>query len=144
MKGETLQTRLSRFLLSYRITAHAMMGLSPAELMLSGRLRSALDLLMPCVKIKVQQKQLKQKETHDTNRILRNFFSGDNIFIRNYYYSPKGIPAVIQSISGSVSYIVIVGRGQTMKWQVDQVRARLTDTVFELEPESDLVFLSRH
>ncbi|XP_033992114.1 uncharacterized protein K02A2.6-like [Trematomus bernacchii] len=45
MKGETLQTRLSRFLFSYRITPHATTGVSPAELMMSRRLRSALDLM---------------------------------------------------------------------------------------------------
>lgn len=53
IKGDTLQTRLSRFLFSYRITPHATTGLSPAELMMSRRLRSAFDLLMPDVKTKV-------------------------------------------------------------------------------------------
>ncbi|XP_061131311.1 uncharacterized protein K02A2.6-like, partial [Syngnathus typhle] len=47
MKEGTIQTRLSRFLFSYRITPHATTGLSPAELMMSRRLRSALDLVVP-------------------------------------------------------------------------------------------------
>lgn len=41
MKGETVQTKLSRFLFSYRITPLATTGLSPAKLMMSWRLRSA-------------------------------------------------------------------------------------------------------
>lgn len=89
IKGDTLQTRLSRFLFSYRITPHATTGLSPAELMMLRRLRSAFDLLMPDVKSKVQQKQLKQKQTHDTNRTVRSFSPGDNVFVRNYSYGPK-------------------------------------------------------
>ncbi|XP_039456715.1 uncharacterized protein K02A2.6-like [Oreochromis aureus] len=68
VKGDTLQTRLSRFLFSYRITPHATTGLSPAELMMSRRLRSVLDLLMPDVKTKVQHKQLKQKENQTGRR----------------------------------------------------------------------------
>ncbi|XP_041651122.1 uncharacterized protein K02A2.6-like [Cheilinus undulatus] len=78
MKGGTLQTKLSRFLFSYRITPHATTGVSPAELMMSRRLRSTLDLLIPDVKSKVQRKQLKQKQTHDTNRKLRCFEPGDD------------------------------------------------------------------
>ncbi|XP_033988673.1 uncharacterized protein K02A2.6-like [Trematomus bernacchii] len=136
MKGETLQTRLSRFLFSYRITPHATTGLSPAELMMSRRLRSALDLLLPDVKTRVQQKQLKQKQSHDTNRKLRSFSPGDKVFIRNYSYGPKWIAAVIESSSGPVSYTVIIGSGQVVKRHVDQVRARLTDTV-PLEPVLD-------
>lgn len=38
VKGDTLQTRLSRFLFSYRITPHATTDLSTAELMMSRRL----------------------------------------------------------------------------------------------------------
>ncbi len=84
IKSDTLQTRLSRFLFSYRITPHTTTGLSPAELMMSRRLRSALDVLLPDVKAKVQQKQLKQKKNHDTKKRLRSFAPGDNVFVRNY------------------------------------------------------------
>ncbi|KAL3988098.1 5-hydroxytryptamine receptor 3 [Sarotherodon galilaeus] len=117
VKGDTLQTRLSRFLFSYRITPHATTGLSLAELMMSQRLRSVLDLLMP------------DKENHDTKKRLRSFTPGDKVFIRNYSYGPKWIPAVIVRASGPVSYIVTIGSGQTVKRHVDQVRARVADTV---------------
>ena len=129
IKGETTQTRLSRFLFSYRITPHATTGLSPAELMTSRRLRSVFDVMLPDVKTKVQNKQLKQKLAHDTNKRLRNFLPGDKVYIRNYSYGPKWIPAVIQDGSGPLSYTVVVGGGQIMKRHVDQVRARLSDTV---------------
>ncbi|KAI3360353.1 hypothetical protein L3Q82_014654, partial [Scortum barcoo] len=138
MKGETLQTRLSRFLFSYRITPQTTTGLSPAELMMSWRLRSALDLLMPDVKTKVQQKQLKQKKTHDTNRKLRRFTPGDKVFIRNYSYGPKWIPGVVKRSLGPVSYTVIIGSGQVVKRNVDQERARLADTAPSSESENDL------
>ncbi|KAI3356530.1 hypothetical protein L3Q82_017741 [Scortum barcoo] len=88
MKGETLQTRLSWFLFSYRITPHAT--------------------------------------------------TGDKVFIRNYSYGPKFIPAVVMRSSGPVSYTVITGSGQVVKRHVDQVRARLADTAPSSEPENDL------
>uniref|UniRef100_A0A3B3B4L9 Gypsy retrotransposon integrase-like protein 1 n=1 Tax=Oryzias melastigma TaxID=30732 RepID=A0A3B3B4L9_ORYME len=129
IKGDTLQTKLSRFLFSYRITPHATTGLSPAELMMSRRLRSAFDPLMPDVKTRVQKKQLKQKEIHDTKKTLRSFGPGENVFVRNYSYGPKWIPAVVLGSSGPVSYNVSIGNGGTMKRHVDQVRARLQDIV---------------
>ena len=78
---------------------------------MSGRLRSAFDLLMPDVKTRVQQKQLKQKENHDTKKGLRRFAPVDNVFIRIYSYGPKGIPAFVAS--SSVSYNVTIGSGAT-------------------------------
>lgn len=141
VKGETVQTRLSRFLFSYRITPHATTGLSPAELMMSRRLRSASDLLMPDVKTKVQQKQQKQKENHDTKKRLRRFAPGDKVFIRNYSFGPKWIPASLASSSGPMSHTVTIGSRQTMKQHVDQVRARLQDTV-PSEPDTELELLS--
>lgn len=61
-------------------------------------------MLIPDVKTRVQQKELKQKENHDTKKRLRRFAPGDNVFIRNYSYGPKWIPAVIiVSSSGPVS-----------------------------------------
>lgn len=95
---------------------------------------------MPDVKTRVQQTQLKQKENHDTKKRLRRFAPGVSVFIRNYSYGPKWIPAVVVSSSGPVSYTVTIGSGQTIKRHVDQVRARLTDHVpHELDTELKLL-----
>lgn len=141
IKGDTLQTTQSRFLFSYRIIPHTTTGLSPAELMMSRRLRLALDILLPDVKAKVQQKQLQQKKNHKIKKRLRSFTPGDHVFVRNYSYGPKWIPAVIASSSGPVSYTVTLGNGQTVKRHVDQVRVGLTGSApseldIELEPLS--------
>lgn len=137
MKGETVQIKLSRFLFSYCITPHATTGLSPAELMMSRRLRSALDLILPDLSKKVQQKQLQQKHDHDKNSKLRSFATGDSVLVGNYSYGPKWIPAVVQSSLGPVTYTVSLGSGQTMKRHVDQVRAGLTAAASNLEPNKD-------
>ena len=48
-EGESvsLQRRVSRFLLRYRVTPHTTTQLSPAELMMGRKLRTRLDLLRP-------------------------------------------------------------------------------------------------
>ncbi|KAJ8356575.1 hypothetical protein SKAU_G00193690 [Synaphobranchus kaupii] len=93
-------------------------GLSPAEMLMSRPLRSAYDLL------KIQQKQLIQKEQHDKTAKLRQFMPGEAMYARNYGLGPKGIPATVESPSGPVSYTVLLGNGQRMRRHVDQVRAR--------------------
>ena len=55
--SDLLQTRLSRFLLQYRITPHSATETSPAELLLGRRLRTQLDLVLPDMTTKVQKKQ---------------------------------------------------------------------------------------
>ncbi len=55
MRGETLETRVSRLLFSYRITPQTTTGLSPSEMMMSRRLRSTFDLLLPDLATKVQR-----------------------------------------------------------------------------------------
>lgn len=124
VKGDTLETRLSRFLFNYRITPHATTGVSPAEMLMARKLRSTFDLLLPDIKAKVQQKQ---QESHDKNAKLRVFTTGDDVLVRNYSYGPKWIPAVIVNSSGPVSYTVAVGSGQILKQHVDQIQIRHTE-----------------
>lgn len=71
--NESLETKVSRFLFSYRITPHSSTGLSPAEMLMSRRPRSAFDLLLPDLKSMVEKKQWTQKVNHDTNTKLRSF-----------------------------------------------------------------------
>lgn len=83
IKGDTLETKVARFLFNYRITPQTTTGLSPAEMLMSRRLRSTLDLLLPDVKSKIRKKQLKQKEQNDTHSKWRSFSPGDDVYTRN-------------------------------------------------------------
>ncbi len=47
MKDDTVETRVERFLFTYKITPHATTGLSPAQMLMSRKLRSTFDLLLP-------------------------------------------------------------------------------------------------
>nr|XP_055054019.1 uncharacterized protein K02A2.6-like [Misgurnus anguillicaudatus] len=80
IKGDTLETKLARFLFNNRITPQTTTGVSPAEMLMSRRLRSTMDLLPPDVKSKIRKKQLKQKEQHDTHSKWRSFSPGDDVY----------------------------------------------------------------
>lgn len=124
VKGDTLETRLARFLFNYRITPQSTTGLSPAELLMSRRLRSTLDLLLPDIKAKVCKKQAKQKEYHDAHSKWRSFSPGADVYVRNYSHGPTWVPAIIVGSTGPVSYTVQMGDGRVVRRHVDQVRKR--------------------
>ena len=50
---DSLETRLSKFLLWYQLTPHSTTGFCPAELLMNRRPRSVLDLVKPDLKNKV-------------------------------------------------------------------------------------------
>lgn len=97
MKEETLETRSVRFMFTYRITPHATTGLSPAQMLMSRKLRSAFDLLLPDLKTRILNKQQKQKESHDKSCKFRSFETGYSVCVRNYSGGPKWISAVVES-----------------------------------------------
>ena len=80
----SLQSRLSRFLLYYRITPHTSTGRLPAELLMGRTLRSRLDLLLPSqhTQAKVHQSQDRQR-AQDSNRQLRSFHPNDPVLVKN-------------------------------------------------------------
>ena len=57
MTQGTLKQKLARFLFSYRTTPHSTTGVSPAELLMNRKLKSALDLLNPRLSDKVVSAQ---------------------------------------------------------------------------------------
>ena len=63
----TLETKVARFLLKYRITPHSTTGRPPAELLMARRLRSQLDQLHPdhSTSERVRLNQERQKGAHD-------------------------------------------------------------------------------
>ncbi|KAL7853111.1 hypothetical protein SRHO_G00188960 [Serrasalmus rhombeus] len=61
MAGDSIETKMSRALFSYRITPQSTTGKSPAELLSGRKLRSTLDLIHPDFRNRVHDKQEKQK-----------------------------------------------------------------------------------
>ena len=57
--------QLENFLMSYRATPHATIGVPPCDLFVGRRIRTRLDLLKPDLENNVNHKQAVQKSHHD-------------------------------------------------------------------------------
>ena len=123
IKEGNLFTKLSRFLLSYRITPQSTTGVAPAELLMGRRLRTALDCIKPDLDRRVEKEQERQKKSHDQHSKRRAFNVGDMVYARNYRPGPKWVPAEVIKVTGSVSYKVKLLQDQ-MIWRRHQDQLR--------------------
>lgn len=131
-----MDTKIARFLFSSRITPQSTRGVSPAEMLMSGRLCSTMDLLLPNLNSKIRRKQLKQNLQNDTHsKWRRSFPPDDDVYIRSYSHGPKWVPAVIEELTGLVSYLVQMGDGRRMRHRVNQIRKWLATMAGSSGPE---------
>ncbi len=122
------ETRLSKVLFKYRITPHSTTGISPAELLLSRRPRSRLDLLKPFTADRVEDKQLAQKQQHDKKAKKREVTVGASVLVRNFVGTKKWLTGEIVAKTGPVSYVVKLASGDQRRCHIDHLRLRLTDS----------------
>ena len=75
----SIETKLARFLLSYRTTPQTTTGETPAQLRWSRALRTQIDLLKPSVATEVDAAQARQKNQHDQRSKSRPLRVGDKV-----------------------------------------------------------------
>jgi transposase InsO family protein len=116
-----IETRLIQFLARYRVTPHTTTETSPAELLMGRKLRTTLDLLHPDISCKVSTKQ---EKLNKSDKPLRSFNIGDNVFARNYDGKSKWLPATVIQITGPRSYHVQTSSNIVLRRHIDQLRTR--------------------
>ena len=121
IEGGSLQNKLCRVLAHYRITPHSTTSTSPAELLLKGRLRSRLDILLPDILSSVLQVQSRQKSHHDKLAKSRALPAGTTVFTTNFGPGPKWLSAVIKEITGPVSALMQIADGCLLHQHFDQI-----------------------
>ena len=124
----TVETKLARFLLSYRITPQSTTGNSPAQLRWGRSLRSHLDLLRLDVAAKVHAAQSRQKIQYDQYSRMRQVEVGDSVSVQNYSRGPKWIPGTIVQETGPLSVRVELEDGAVVRRHHDQLVARPTES----------------
>ena len=117
----TLTAKVARVLFSYRVTPHTTTGLSPAELLLGRKLRCTLESIHPDLNNRVQKKQERQIKDHYKKAKERCFKTGDSVLTQNFSFGPKWIPGIIESVTGPVSYKVMLGDERIVRRHVDKV-----------------------
>ena len=122
MEEGTMRTKLSRFLLKYRITPHTTNGVAPAELLMKRRLRTHLDQIQSRVVERVEDKQWHQKKAHDQHAKERIIETGDHVFVRDFRKPKAWLEGVVLKLTGPVSAQIRLENGQTMRRHLDHIR----------------------
>ena len=120
----TVETKVARFLLSYRKTPQTTTGETPAQLRWGRSLRTHVDLLKPNVATTVATAQMQQKSQHDQHSKPRPFSVGDTVDARNYSGNGEWIPGTIVEVTGPVSVKVELENGTTIRRHHDQILVR--------------------
>ncbi len=107
----------------YRITSHETTCLSPAELLVGRRLRSALSLLKPDSVSSIREKQFESSGIKKT----RHFDIDQPVLMGS-----ERTPAIVASSTGNVKYKIPTSDGRLLHRLVDQVIPR-GSTVAERE-----------
>ena len=138
-KSGTLSTKLSRFLLWYRITPHSSTGTSPAEMMWGRRLRSQLDLLRPDSRRSASETEDRQKLVHDAHARPRQFALQDTVYARNYGSGPLWLPGLVVGLRGSAMYDIQLSDKRVIRRHVDQLRSRVRNSGEDAGPSDDML-----
>ena len=117
-----LDSRIANFLLTYRLTPHPSTGTSPAELLMSRRPRSLLDMVRPDISIRVRRAQEHQKFHHDQHSRSRQFSVKQPVLVKNFGHGPKWLRGHITRCLGPLSYRVFLQDGRSVRRHVDHIQ----------------------
>ena len=119
-----METKLARYLMTYRVTPHSTTGTSPSECLMSRKLRTPLDAVHPSITGTVHGKQEKMAENYNKKSKVRCFHPGDKIYVKSHTQSaPKLIPAVLRERSNDVM-LSETEDGRVLRRHLDHVRRR--------------------
>ncbi|XP_026548252.1 uncharacterized protein K02A2.6-like [Notechis scutatus] len=106
-------SKLSRYLLTQHTTPCTTTNKSPADLLMSRRLRTTLDRLHP---------HYTPVTPLASDSQAREFTLQDLVYARNYSGHPLWVPGQVVAITGPKSYRVLLDDGRTWRRHIDQLR----------------------
>ena len=120
-EGESLQLKLSRFLLAYRNAPHATLNESPAMLFVKRHLRSRLDLIQSKMNEVNKQKILKQI-ADDKGRLPKTLVVNQKVATLDHRLNDnKWVVGTIASVLGPLTYNVRIHPNVIWKRHINQI-----------------------
>ena len=121
-KLDTIETKIAKFLASYRNTPHSVMCRTPAEILLGRAPRTWLSLVHPCL----SQRMAVATEERIGSHSPRTFEPGQAVYLRDLRPSAasKWVPADIVQKLGPLTYKVNVD-GYTRQAHIDHLKPHL-------------------
>ena len=120
-KSGSMETKLARFLFTYRRLPHYTTGVSPAELLMNRKLRSRIDAIFPDPSSKVVEKQQQMKETSDVHSRIREFTPGQLVYVSTL---GKLVPGVVVEKNWLNLYKVTLLDGRIITRHIYHLRRR--------------------
>ncbi len=133
----SIDSKVSRFLFTYRITPHSTTGVSPTQLLMGRRPRSVLDQLHPDMARRVQNSQQRQKRNHDQHVKPRAFAVGNTVSVRNFGSGATWLVGAVEKALGPLSYQIKLEDGRLVRRHVDHLRARVSTTEMSAESSEE-------
>ena len=125
----TVHSKISKFLLSYRTTPHSATNVAPSFLLMGRRIRSKLDLMIPDYQSQAENKSWKQ---YETMKNVREFEVSSPVMIRVYNSQNKWVKGIVKRRLGNLHYEIEVD-GYLVKRHVDQMKAGIISYTLEKE-----------
>lgn len=121
-QGSGVMAALHTFLLHYRNTPHCTTGESPAQCLMSRKLRTGLDVLKPDRQTRVLSAQRKMVE--QAGGCQRSVDVGEPVWYRQYNFGDKWVTGVVADRLGTTDYAITSGDGGVAHRHIDQLRPR--------------------
>ena len=115
----TLETKVSRFLFTYKTTPNTATGIPPAELMFKRRLRTAFHLLKPDTYQVLGYKNRMEQGTK-VRAPLREFKVNDSVLLRNFGSGQRWMEGTITRQFGAENFEVETD-GRLLRRHTDQL-----------------------
>lgn len=119
--GQSFYEAVNNFLQQYRATPHATTGESPAKLFLRREVRTRLALLLPEVAATPAPEVSKPDEQ---SKPSPKFAVGDPVYIRVYGKHQRWTAGTVESIYGTLSYLVALPNKTVVRRHTSQMKSR--------------------